>query len=143
MNGAMMFSNMFSRFAPGADPRTIDHEEFEQAVKAGKCIVVDVREPHEFASARIPGSFNMPMSRFDPSRLPSEKPVAPVCNSGIRSRSALGQAHATGREGVKHDAAGLVGCQPRRGALTRLSLGRMEEACRTTSAAKWRASSMR
>jgi Rhodanese-like domain len=88
MNGAMMFSNMFSRFAPGADPRTIDHEEFEQAVKAGKCIVVDVREPHEFASARIPGSFNMPMSRFDPSRLPSEKPVAPVCNSGMRSRSA-------------------------------------------------------
>ena len=47
-----MFSNFLSRFAPGPDPRAIDHEEFEQAVKAGKCVVVDVREAHEFASAR-------------------------------------------------------------------------------------------
>jgi rhodanese-related sulfurtransferase len=88
MNGAMMFSNLFSRFAPGPDPRAIDHEEFEQAVKARKCVVVDVREAHEFASARIPGSLNMPMSRFDPSRLPSEKPVAPVCNSGALAQRA-------------------------------------------------------
>jgi rhodanese-related sulfurtransferase len=106
-----MFSNPFSRSARGPDPRAIDHDEFEQAVKAGKCVVVDVREAHEFASARIPGSLNMPMSRFDPSRLPSEKPVAPICHSGMRSRSALDQAHATGREDVKHYAQGLVGWQ--------------------------------
>jgi rhodanese-related sulfurtransferase len=118
MNGAMMFSNLFSRFVGGPDPRAIDHEEFEQAVNAGKCVVVDVREPHEFASARIPGSVNMPMSRFDPSRLPSEKPVVLICHSGMRSRSALGKAHATGREDVKHYAPGLAGWHSRRGALT-------------------------
>ena len=114
-----MFANLFSRFAPGPDPRAINHEEFEQAVKAGECVVVDVREAHEFASARIPGSLNLPMSRFDPSRLPSEKPVVLICHSGMRSRSALSKAHATGREDVKHYAAGLVGWQSRRGALTR------------------------
>ena len=114
-----MFSNFLSRFAPGADPRAIDHEEFEQAVKAGKCVVVDVREAHEFASARIPGSLNLPMSRFDPSHLPSDKPVVLICHSGMRSRSALSRTHATGREDVKHYAQGLVGWHSRRGALTR------------------------
>ncbi len=114
-----MFSNLFSRFAPGPDARAIDHEEFEQAVKAGKCVIVDVREAHEFASARIPGSLNMPMSRFDPSRLPSEKPVVLICHSGMRSRSALSRAHATGREDVKHYAGGLVGWHSRKGALAR------------------------
>ena len=114
-----MFSNFLSRFAPGPDPRAIDHEEFEQAVKAGKCVVVDVREAHEFASARIPGSLNMPMSSFDPQRVPSDKPVVLICHSGIRSRSALARTHATGREDVKHYAPGLVGWHSRRGAPAR------------------------
>jgi rhodanese-related sulfurtransferase len=113
MNGAMMFSSLFSRFAPGPDPRAIEHEGFEQAVKAGECVVVDVREALEFATARIPGSLNMPLSRFDPSRLPSEKPVVLICHSCMRSRRALGQAHAAGREDVKHYSAGLVGWHSR------------------------------
>ncbi len=112
-----MFSNFLSRFAPGPDPRAIDHEEFEQAVKAGKCVVVDVREAHEFASARIPGSINLPMSRFDPSRLPSDKPVVLICHSGMRSRSALSKAQAAGRQDVKHYAGGIVGWHSRKGAL--------------------------
>ena len=78
-----MLSNFFSRFAPGPDPRTIDHDEFEQAVKAGKCVVVDVREAHEFASAHIPKSLNMPLSTFNPQRLPSGKPVVLICHSGM------------------------------------------------------------
>ncbi len=114
-----MFSNPFSRFAPGPDPRAIDHEEFEQAVKAGECVVVDVREPHEFASAHIPRSLNMPMSSFDPQRLPSEKPVVLICHSGRRSDSALSQAHAIGREDVRHYAGGIVGWRSRNGALAR------------------------
>ena len=111
-----MFENLFSRFAPGPDPRAIDHEEFEQAVKAGKCVVVDVREAHEFASARIPGSVNLPMSRFDPDHLPSDKPVVLICHSGMRSRSALSR---VSRDDVKHYAQGIVGWHSRRGALTR------------------------
>ena len=114
-----MFSSLFSRFAPGPDPRAIAHEEFEQAVKAGKCVVVDVREAHEFASAHIPRSLNMPLSAFDPQRLPSEKPVVLICHSGMRSHSALSKAHATGREDVKHYAGGILGWHSRKGALAR------------------------
>jgi len=117
MNGGMKFATLFSRFAPGPDPRAIGPEEFEQAVKAGKCVVVDVREAHEFASARIPDSLNMPMSRFDPNRLPSGKPVVLICHSGVRWQSALSRAHATGREAIKHYAGGIVGWRSRVGAL--------------------------
>jgi rhodanese-related sulfurtransferase len=114
-----MFSNFLSRFAPGADPRAIDYEEFEQAVKAGKCVVVDVREAHEFASAHIPTSLNMPMSTFDPHRLPSEKPVVLVCHSGMRSRGALSKALFAGREDVKHYPGGIIGWHSHKGALAR------------------------
>ena len=104
-----MFANLFSRFAPGPDPRAIDHDEFEQAVRAGKCVVVDVREAHEFALAHIPKSLNMPLSTFNPQRLPDGKPVVLICHSGMRSRSAVSKAHATGREDVKHYAGGILG----------------------------------
>ena len=114
-----MFSNFLSRFAPGPDARAIDPEEFEQAVKAGKCVVVDVREAHEFANAHIPKSVNMPLSSFNPHGLPKDKPVVLICHSGMRSRSALSKAHATGREDVKHYAGGIIGWHSRRGALAR------------------------
>jgi len=112
-----MLSNFLSRFAAGPDPSAIDHEEFEQAVQGGKCVVVDVREPHEFANAHIPTSLNMPLSTFNPQRLPSDKPVVLICHSGVRSRTALAKAHATGRKDIKHYAGGIVGWRSRRGAL--------------------------
>jgi len=114
-----MSSNPFSRSAPGPDPYAIEHEEFEQAVKAGECVVVDVREAHEFASAHIPSSLNMPLSTFSPQGLPSDKPVVLICHSGMRSRSALSKAQATGRDDVKHYAGGIVGWHSRKGALER------------------------
>ena len=114
-----MVSNLFSRFAPGADPSTIEHDEFEQAVKDGKCVVVDVREAHEFASAHIPNSLHMPLSAFNPEQLPSDKPVVLICHSGMRSRSALGKALAAGREDIRHYAGGIAGWQSRNGALAR------------------------
>ncbi len=114
-----MFSSSFSRFAPSHDPGAVDHEEFEQAVQAGACVVVDVREPHEFASAHIPKALNMPMSSFDPQRLPSDKPVVLICHSGRRSLNALREAQAIGREDVKHYAGGILGWHGRKGALVR------------------------
>ncbi len=114
-----MFGNLFARFAPGPDPHGIDHQEFAEAVKAGKCTVVDVREAHEFANARIPRSLNMPLSTFNPVKLPEGKPVVLVCYSGMRSRSALAKAQQHGREDVKHYPGGIAGWYSRRGELTR------------------------
>ena len=52
---------------------TVDHLELE-TVKAGladgSILIVDVREPHEFAMGRIRGSVLLPLSQFDPARIP-------------------------------------------------------------------------
>ena len=114
-----MFTSMFSRLAAAPDPRAIDHEEFEQSVKNGRCVVVDVREEHEFASGHIPTSLNMPLSAFDPQLLPSGKPLVLVCHSGKRSLNALHKALELGREDVGHYAGGVAGWRSRGGALTR------------------------
>jgi rhodanese-related sulfurtransferase len=101
------------------DPDTVDFGDFEQAVDAGACTVVDVREPHEFAAGHIPNAINMPMSRFDPQELPRGKPVVLVCQSGNRSRNALNKARAIGRADVKHYAGGTAGWRSNGGELER------------------------
>ena len=88
----MTFSNPFSRSTPATDPDTIDFEAFGKAVSEGEVAVVDVREPHEFAAGHIPDALNLPLSRFDPEQLPTDKPVVLICQAGGRSRNALNQA---------------------------------------------------
>jgi rhodanese-related sulfurtransferase len=99
-----MFKNLFS---PTTDPFEVNPKAFAQAVNAGEAAVADVREPHEFAAGHIPGSINLPLSRFDPRDLPNGKAVVLICQAGGRSRNALGQAHAAGRNDVKHYAGGM------------------------------------
>ena len=53
-------------------------------------LIVDVREPNEFASERIEGSVLIPLSQF-PDRhgeLPKDRPLVMQCHSGSRSSSA-------------------------------------------------------
>jgi len=109
-----MFKNFFSGSAT-SDADAIEHEEFAQALDGGHVLVVDVREPHEFATGHISGAVNMPMSRFDAQELPSGTRVALICQAGGRSRSALNQARAAGRDDVRHYAGGMNGWRSRGG----------------------------
>ena len=112
-----MFFNPFSRPAAAAAPDTIDFEAFEKAVRDGAAAIVDVREPHEFAAGHVPEALNLPLSRFDPRQLPSDKPVVLICRSGRRSLTALHAARAIGRKEVTHYAEGMIGWGSRNGAL--------------------------
>ncbi len=85
------------------------HDELADALKTKACVLVDVREPHEFASGRVPGSHNLPLSRFDPAHLPKDKPVVLICRSGGRSSNALSRAKQHGRSDVKHYRGGVMG----------------------------------
>ncbi len=91
------------------DDDTIEHEALVAARKAGDRVVVDVREPHEYAAGHVPGAVNLPLSSFDPAALPSDKPVVLVCQSGRRSSLALKMARDAGRADVTHYAPGTVG----------------------------------
>ena len=78
------------------------------AVKVGhrdrSIILVDVREPHEFAAGHIPGSVSMPLSTFDPNAIPSEpgKRVVFSCAAGVRSVRAIEFAQAFGHDIREH-----------------------------------------
>ena len=98
--------NMFSRFGVGSDPDIVSFDDLVEAVGTNAWTIVDVREPHEFASGHIPNALNMPMSSFDPEELPEEKPIVLICQSGGRSRSALNRARVAGREDLRHFAGG-------------------------------------
>ena len=53
-------------------------------------LMVDVREPGEYARSRIPQSQNMPLSRFEATALPAgpKQPVVFYCASGNRTNVA-------------------------------------------------------
>lgn len=84
-------------------------EQVAAALERGDIILVDVREPHEFAAGRIPGSRLMPLSRFDPADLPFDegKQVVLSCAAGVRSRQALNMAAAAGAPVDTHYAGGF------------------------------------
>jgi rhodanese-related sulfurtransferase len=99
----------------GTDVPVIDHDELLQALEQKQCILVDVREPHEFQSGHVPGALNLPLSTFDPSQIAKGKPVVLICQAGGRSGKALRQALNAGRQDVRHYPGGTSGWRARGG----------------------------
>ncbi|MCI0466200.1 MAG: rhodanese-like domain-containing protein [Beijerinckiaceae bacterium] len=77
--------------------------ELKQGLADGSILLIDVREPNEFAAGRIPGSILNPLQKFDPGALPNVpgKRVVLSCRSGRRSITALELAQKAGREDVR------------------------------------------
>ena len=103
----MNISDLFSKRS--GDPGEIGHDELVEALQSGSCVLVDVREPHEFSAGHVPGSVNHPLSRFDPQTLPAGEEVVLICGSGKRSASALSQARAAGHTSARHYPGGVIG----------------------------------
>ena len=87
----------------------LDIEDVKQGLADGSILLNDVREPHEFAMARIPGSVSMPLSRFDPFALPEPegKRIVFSCGAGVRSLHALEFAQAAGLPIDAHSVGGF------------------------------------
>ena len=66
-------------------------QELEVMLREDAAVVVDVREVDEFAAGHIPGAINMPLSSFQPSRLPDTgaRKLVLTCLGGKRSAMAL------------------------------------------------------
>jgi rhodanese-related sulfurtransferase len=66
-------------------------QQLEAMLREGGVVVIDVREVDEFESGHIPGAINMPLSTFQPSKLPKEanKKMVLTCLGGKRSAVAL------------------------------------------------------
>jgi rhodanese-related sulfurtransferase len=85
-------------------PRVIDldREAIKQGLREGSFVLVDVREPHEFAAGHIPGAVSHPLSSFDPTALPEDKRIVFSCAAGVRSVRAIEFAQAAGRDIREH-----------------------------------------
>jgi rhodanese-related sulfurtransferase len=80
-----------------------------EALKTGEVVLIDVREPHEFAAERIEGALPFPLSSFDPSALPAAegRRIVMQCGSGMRSAKAVDLCQRAGLEVDRHLAGGI------------------------------------
>lgn len=80
------------------------------AQQAGEILIVDVREPAEFAVERIPGALNLPLSTFDPASLFATATAEKIlfqCGSGMRSMKAVMACRLSGLAADQHLAGGI------------------------------------
>ena len=82
----------------------LDLDEVKRGLADGSILLVDVREPHEFAAGHIPGSVSHPLSAFDAAALPEGdgKRIVFSCASGVRSVRAIEFAQAAGLDLREH-----------------------------------------
>lgn len=74
-----------------SDPRDLAPAAVFDALKRGDLMLIDVREPAEFANQRIHGALLLPLSTFDSRAIPANpgRKIVFQCGSGKRSRMAL------------------------------------------------------
>jgi rhodanese-related sulfurtransferase len=73
---------------PTTTPQLTEITPAELHDKLDRVLLIDVREPGEYRSERIPGAKLMSLSQFDPHAIAVEKEVVLYCQSGNRSRQA-------------------------------------------------------
>ena len=85
--------------------RSVTVHDLKSAIDAGPILLIDVREPHEYAGGHVPGATPMPL-RTVPQRvgeLPTDQIVYVVCAVGARSAQAAGFLATRGIEAVNVD----------------------------------------
>lgn len=94
----------------GKHPKEINPAELHRMLAAKSVLLVDVREPDEFAAGHIAGAVNLPLSSFAPSNVPDAagRTVVLQCAGGKRSGMALDRC-ATARSAIDTHLAGGIG----------------------------------
>ena len=84
--------------------------QVKAALDAQEILLIDVREPAEFAAERIHGALNFPLSSFDPAALPpaGDRMIVFQCGSGKRSATAVERCRAAGHKIDAHLAGGIM-----------------------------------
>jgi rhodanese-related sulfurtransferase len=81
-------------------------------VEQEQAVILDVREPHEYASLRIPDSIHVPLRKIGSSievlRRRGERPIILSCRSGNRSQAACRYLREQGLENVYNLSGGII-----------------------------------
>jgi len=91
--------------------QTIDAATLHEWLESDEAVLIDVREPHEYARAHIPGAVLKPLSRLAGETLPEagDRKVVVCCASGARSLIAADRILADRYGGVFNLEGGLGG----------------------------------
>lgn len=96
---------------PGPALPSIDVREAERRLREDpdRPLLIDVREPDEFAAVRAPGAVSVPTSTFQlrVDALPTDRPLLVVCHVGARSAAVTGFMLRSGRTNVVNVAGGM------------------------------------
>ena len=68
-------------------------------------VLLDVREPDEYAQGHVPGSVNLPLSALDYAEITLPNPAAPLfvyCLTGVRSAQAVSRLQKLGYRRVEN-----------------------------------------
>ena len=94
------------------DPRSLPSVTVQDASAQAQdgALIVDVREPDEFARVRVAGSVLLPLSEFVArcNELPADRPLLMFCHSGSRSVSATQYLLRQGYAQVANVSGGIV-----------------------------------
>jgi rhodanese-related sulfurtransferase len=96
---------------PGSLPSVVVTEaERRLREDPARPLLVDVREPNEFADVRAPGAILLPMSVFIArvDELPADRPLLVICHVGGRSAAAAGYLARSGRADVVNVTGGMA-----------------------------------
>ncbi len=90
--------------------REVTATDVAAALRKHAILLVDVREPAEYAAERIHGALLFPLSTFDPAALPVDpgRPVVFHCGSGKRSAVAVGRCLEAGVPAFTHMKGGII-----------------------------------
>src|SRR5918911_4167680 len=94
----------------GNQVRNLTPDEVARGIAENRVLLVDVREPNETAIEGFPGAVLLPLSAFDPARIPDPegREVVFACRSGRRSVTASQAAQAAGLPYDAHLAGGIL-----------------------------------
>ena len=110
---------VFGRGGPSHAGQVASYDEVVSGLGKGDILLVDVREPDEFAAGHVPGAVNLPLSRFDPRALPkpADKKVVVMCRSGNRSGKVMAMLAGVGRGDVADYSGSMIDWTRRGGAI--------------------------
>lgn len=85
-------------------------QQVKAALDARQIMLIDVREPEEFAAEKIAGALNVPLSTFNPAALPDAdgKTIVLQCAGGKRSAMAVDKCRNANQAVETHLAGGLA-----------------------------------
>lgn len=81
------------------------HISIDDLAARSEGVLIDVREPDEFAAGRVPGARNIPLQQLRDrlAEIPADQPVAVICQSGRRSAQGAEVLAASGWNAVTVD----------------------------------------